>query len=396
MNLSIAKHKESRISIFSLLFAVGVYLPFLLPTFLSNIIKPVFIFGAIIVVVVKKRTILNKFNAALFFFAVLYGIATIGALLQDGWIRGLSFLLYILLSYFSSIIGFDKKDIRGLSICLFLGGFFFSLGILLFNPFFGTNWMNRTYLNVYHATINSNQCVYPALIALAAIPPILFIKRRLLRFLIILSVFLHSYVVLLTMSRSGFLCWVCICLYIFIYFFVKTKISHKKVILACFLICLFFAGLLMYRALPSDMVTRLFKVESYSDSSGRFEMFLRGITSTKNIFFGDGVGAWAAISGGTIKMHNLFVNVFMETGLLGLILLTLSILLPALKAIKTPYFVFVFPALFQSLLESGDAYTFWVPIAMLYICCSIRFAESDKANRCAYADFSCLAQRAVW
>lgn len=343
----------------------GIVLPFLLPSVISNLIKPLAICCYLYIIVKKQegRLLFTFEHKSIIVLLMLYVIALIRAGGTDGVSSTISYILYLLFAFFSIEIQLTRRQIETFICLIYLSSAAFSIMVALSNPLWSTNIYNRTMLNVLWIRMNSNQIVYVSLIGIALIPYMLDNKKVFKNTLFHLPLILiYIYIVLLTMSRSAFLCLISIiCIYI-LELLSKYKGTKKiAIIISVFTVAL--ASLyIIDNFIPAAQLARLFEKDAYSDSSGRTSMYIEAINAVQNPLWGSGPGTYA----GHGKIHNVFIKMYFEIGIVGAIVLALIVLKLLLKSIKN-YGKFVFLVLFfQAMLESGDAYTFWVPLILAY------------------------------
>lgn len=341
---------------------LGLLIPFFVPNVISSLIKPFGIIICVFYLISSKQNILKSLEQYLFF--IFFSVYLCACLRYNDSIGlgSIGYLLYILFA--ASIVTVNHSDacIKRLVKACFWSGALFALFVSISNPFFVFNVYTRTNFFVLWQEINSNQIVYFVAIGLASFP--LLVKNGALskpkRWLYISFVPIMIYVILLTLSRGGFLCLVgilCVCIFDYEYLYLK------KNVIKCFFSLLIIAAIMMwlYNILPFDQMSRILSAESYADSNGRSAMFSEALSSINNILVGDGCDAWT----GSHKIHNIFISIFLQTGLVGLFSFVSLIIyeLAHIRSVSSVYFFI--PFVVESMVESGDAYTFWVPLIMI-------------------------------
>lgn len=99
------------------------------------------------------------------------------------------------------------------------------------------------------------------------------------------------------------------------------------------------ASIVAFRFLPADTFERLFDFDSYEGGSERTIMWTKGInmlTSPIALLFGRGWGAYYAITGYS-SMHNTFLSILCDVGLIGLLLFFAPVILALGKLLKNRY-----------------------------------------------------------
>lgn len=341
---------------------LGLLIPFFVPNLISSLIKPLGIIACIFYFISSKQNILKSLEQylfLLFFSAYLCACCRYNEAISLG---SIGYLLYIL--YAGSIITVDhsNRSIEKMVKACFWSGALFALFVSVSNPFFVYNIYTRTNLWVLWQEINSNQIVYFVAIGLASFP--LLIKNNSIskgkRWCYISFIPIMIYVILLTLSRGGFLCLAGIV----IVFVLDLEFSYiKRDVIKFFLSILILLAIfvLIYKCLPFDQMSRILSTDSYADTNGRSVMFTEALSSINNIIFGDGCDAWT----GSHKIHNIFISIFLQTGLIGLLFFVSLFIyeIVNIRCISSVYYLI--PLMVESMVESGDAYTFWVPLIMI-------------------------------
>ena len=103
--------------------------------------------------------------------------------------------------------------------------------------------------------------------------------------------------------------------------------------------------------------------ESYQDDSGRFDMFDEAIAMVNNKVFGEGAGAWRAM-GHSVKIHNLFIDVFVESGIVGVGVLGMLLITVFTGIRRMDMLSIAAPMIVTAMVESGDDYNFWIPFIL--------------------------------
>lgn len=343
----------------------GVVLPFFLPNIISNLIKPVAIIVCLMIILKKQKWVINieLEHGCLLILCMMYSIALMRVLGTGGIVDAISYILYLLFTFISISCELNKKNIESFISLLYIATAIFSVCVAISNPLWSSNIYNRTYLNVLWIRMNSNQIAYVSLIGLALAPYMLDKKKTGKNYILHLTVTcILVYIILLTISRSAFLAFLAIG---FIYLLSILKRCHgaKKILVFIFLcVSLVVAIIIAFKFLPKDQITRLLSKGAYSDSSGRIEMYVDAIKEVHNPFTGNGPGTYT----GSGKIHNAIIKVYFETGIVGAVLITVLLCKLTFSAVHNYGRYLVIILLAQAMLESGDAYTFWVPVILLY------------------------------
>lgn len=360
-----------------IIFFSGLVLPYFIPTALSMLIKPIGIFLIIIYlrtvgfkIKVKSQQVLLVLYMVVFAFAVVRSN-------YDGLVPAIGYGIYILFSLVCISISFSQKGVERLLKACFWAGAVFSLSVAISNPFFGTTMYKRTNLFLFGDEINVNQIVYVVVIGLSVLPRLLIKEEKIDKNwkMYVPLIIIMMYVVLLTLSRGGFLCLVGI-LGLVVWKLMKKTIKKNpiKTFLIGLIICAIIVSIMSF--MPSAQMNRLFSVSAYEDSTGRFEMFSSAISNVENVVFGNGYGVW----GETGKIHNLFINTYANCGLLGFSVIIFLVVNLMIKINDEKIWCIFLPMIIQAMVESGDSYTFWIPYILVNILVAERKSLISKAQ----------------
>ena len=341
---------------------LGLLIPFFVPNVISSLIKPLGIIVCIYFFIVSKQHLFKSLEQYLFF--VFFSIYLCASCRYNESISlgTIGYLLYIMYSATCVTVEHSEGSIEKTVKACFWSGALFALFVAISNPFFVYNIYTRTTFWVLWQEINSNQIVYFVAIGLAAFP--ILIKNKALsqkkRLIYVSLAVVMIYAILLTLSRGGFLCMACIT----ILFILDTQSSYlKNNVLKNFVSVglLILLAFILYKYLPFNQMSRILSADSYSDSNGRSVMFSEALSSINNVFIGDGCDAWT----GSHKIHNIFISIFLQTGIVGLVSFVSLLLYEIVNIRRVSSLYFLIPLFVESMVESGDAYTFWIPLVMI-------------------------------
>lgn len=341
---------------------LGLLIPFFVPNVISSLIKPIGIVFSLFYII---RTNQNIFKTKeLILFIVFFGMYAGACIRYNESISAgaIGYLIYILYTACLVTVDYTKKCVTWFFHACFWSGGIFALFVAISNPFFEYNIYTRTNFWVLWQEINSNQIVYFVAIGLAAFPFMIQKTKPtfILKLMYVMFLLLMIYVILLTLSRGGFLCLSGILLLLLINLEWKyLRFDMKKCVVTT--IVFLMIVIVAYHYIPFDQMDRILSAESYSDSNGRSEMFSEAIASVSNVFVGDGCDAWT----GNHKIHNIFISIFLQTGFFGLISFAFVVFYQIVNIRSIYALFFAVPMMVEAMVESGDAYTFWVPLFMI-------------------------------
>ena len=219
-------------------------------------------------------------------------------------------------------------------------------------------------------------------------------KHRLVHLAVI---FINAYATLMTGSRAGLLSIGMILLvYLLTLYNPKTlKTYYQRIAVVVLLIAA--ASIVLITFLPADITERLLNFTDYVGGSNRERLWSHGLQMLNDpitLLFGAGWGSYKA-DGGFTSLHNTFLSILCDTGILGFCLLFVPIgwiLIKLLKA-KHPLPISLFiagiaPAFF---IEAINKRFFWSAILYVYIAYNAYLKEktpddtpAETKRRCRY------------
>jgi O-antigen ligase len=184
---------------------------------------------------------------------------------------------------------------------------------------------------------------------------ILFIKKYKTINLVLFS--LNLVALFFTGSRGGFIAAGSSLIIILLFNFNNNNNRHELISKILKFVGIFLLTFVIVTAfLPTDLIDRVFNIDSYSSGSDRTIIWDVGINYIKeNPILGHGIGSFLHYSAnyfGTLKgMHNSYLMVLFETGILGFFFFIGSIILMSIKAIRQKNY-FAFALLLAGLIPS--------------------------------------------
>ena len=343
----------------------GLVLPFFLPSIISNLIKPVGIGISLLFIIRSKKVVFRASHFFLLAYAFVMFIALVRAQNSAGYSSSISYIIYIVYAFCYTAVDHKEESVERLIRCCYIAGVTFATIAAICNPLWGTGTMNRTYLRMLNISMNANKVAYTSAIGISTLPYILLDERGLKRGLIkhLPAIIVMIYALLLTMARGPFLS--SIASFAILFYGLIRRYAKRSFLYTVLLVSVCAIGISMaYKYMPEDQITRLMTAESYQDANGRFEMFGEAVATVNNIAFGEGAGIWSAL-GHSSKIHNLFIDVFVETGLLGVGMLIALLIASLIRVRSIELLSIAAPMVVYALVESGDDYIFWVPLILI-------------------------------
>lgn len=192
------------------------------------------------------------------------------------------------------------------------------------------------------------------------------------RWLHIAVILINGYTALLTGSRGGLLSIIAIVFVYVITLYDKStlKANYKRIFAIAF-ICLA-AGVIIINLLPAEVSDRLFDFETYEGGSDRDIIWRHGLSILSNpinLIIGAGWGAYK--TNGFSSLHNTFMSILCDGGLIGFSLLfapTIKSIIAMMKKRNIlPFSVFVAGMAPSFFFEAINKRSFWNAIIFVFI-----------------------------
>lgn len=240
----------------------------------------------------------------------------------------------LLLFFIMTTAIYEKKFINTiLNTMLYTSASMGVLGLFFSEPYNGNE--TRQVLTLFGADIDPNNLAALYLVAVTlSLINILHKRKNLLINLVIF--FINTYMIAMTGSRGGMVSYILV-LFSFAILSNKSKIKLNntffKVILFILIIALVY--IIFRNYLPSDIFNRLFDFDEYSGGSNRDIIWKNTFDLFKQYpLFGAGWGSHYGYNGIYMAVHNTFLLVLTEVGMIGFVLFFAPILWGVIKSLK--------------------------------------------------------------
>ncbi len=270
-------------------------------------------------------------------------------------------------------VSLSKHTIKTIKYSMWLGSFLIGfLSLFLSHPYHGTT-DTRQVLFLFGQEADPNNQAASLLVGLSiALYELFYLKKHFVLSIITIPVNLYS--LFMTGSRGGFVALLCIgvCL---LWFLVRKKriVSQLKITLvfAIFLIC----GILFaYFILPENIFQRLFDLSTYTGGSGRNDIWINTwelVTKDFNIILGAGWGDYYGYNDFYVMVHNTFLSMLCDVGIIGVTLFFLPIIIVCIKLLKEKYYLplilLVASFIPSFFIEAINKRFFWNVVFLLFI-----------------------------
>ena len=277
-------------------------------------------------------------------------------------------LLVVTITSKSKDVFFLRNCLRTSYWCSFLFGI---LSIIFRGAFLDNRFVARQVLTLWGQQNDPNNCSAFLGIGIALASYSLFCEKR-HRLLNILVIIVNAYAIILTGSRGGFLLlWLLVSCAAILPNWNRQAVmadTIKKVFVFAVVgvVCIF----VIVRFIPSASLTRVISFDEYQGGTGRMEKWNLALDLIKsNPILGKGWGGYTIQSNRAI--HNTFLTLWCDTGILGLIVFLYPIIHVFVKSIKNkallPSLILlagIFPAI---TVDSINKRFFWNSIIISYL-----------------------------
>ena len=289
-------------------------------------------------------------------------------------------LLFIALT----TVKFEKNIIKVISCSMWLGSFLIGfLSLFLSQPYKGFI-DNRQVLVLFGQEADPNNQAALVLIGIAIASYYMFVKRKYF-FISLTTLCVNIFSLFLTASRGGLIAL--IILFIFILFINISKTTFKEKFRFCIGILFIFVIIQFFTTyfLDKDILIRIFFFENYDDGSGRLDIWSNTfelISKDFNLVFGSGWGSYFGYNNYYISVHNTFISMLCDVGIIFFIMFFAPILYSSFRLIKEkkwlPVLVLIVSFATSFFIEAINKRFFWNAIYFLYIC---YFTDTTKSAK---------------
>lgn len=293
----------------------------------------------------------------------------------------------ILLLVVLTAIRMDEKTIGMIIKTLWLSSALIGILSLLFSqPYHGKVETRQVLVLFGQEADPNNQAAFLVTGISISLYFLLYAKKLRIFSLLILAV--NTYSMLLTGSRGGLVTIAVIV--VFFVLFNEKKFSIKNFVLKLILIIFLMAALyyIILNYLPEEIYKRLFEFDTYEGGSERdiiWNNTWKLATTGLNFFFGAGWGAYYGYNNIFMVVHNTFLSMFCDVGLLGLSLFFIPIILTSIYLIQKkeilPIILLVCGMVPSFFIEAINKRFFWNAIFILFLAYNLGGAKRRVKNK---------------
>lgn len=255
--------------------------------------------------------------------------------------RLMTYLMMDVLVIMLSVFPFDTKEFKMALWSYTLGCVILSVLLVTTGKMDeGYNYAGRLTINIFNSYLDPNNLAAILLTGIFTCFSAIWNKSKFSPFSNIFGVVcfvLMVIAVMLTGSRGGIIALV---VGIAVYIYSKSNKKTRPIVILCFLVGIIVAFILAKKLLPAELFNRLFEISEYGSGSGRMAHWVAAVKKIlDNPLFGFGAasyfGFFSQVQGGEFAMHNTFLAVLFEIGLVGLVVFMIPIVLGIKASLKT-------------------------------------------------------------
>lgn len=339
--MSIKVNKKKMPGYLKILISIYFILEFFEPYFnvmLGSYTKYYLIFLILIMIYYYDFKIYKDKYCVFFCLWLLYKVITV-IWTQNTYIFNLHFftnITAVILLYLFSMYPMDKRILICIIKSLWIGSGIIG-GMSLFSniPYMGVS--NRIVLELFGVSVDPNNDA--AFLAVGIAISLYFVMNKVInkrtKILSMIIFFINTYALFMTGSRGGLLTEIAI-VSVFALFSIRNG-KNKFLYVIGMIIIVFVLNYLAQHYLPKDIYYRLFNASTYEGGSNRTDIWSNAMNLMKSnplfFIFGSGWGAYYGYNNYYVAMHNTFISMFCDTGIIGMSLFYY----PIIKIIKYLY-----------------------------------------------------------
>lgn len=364
-------------------FFIFAYYEIFLRSILGSFFRYYLIFSIVALILINKKFSFKKYHFFIFSWLLYLFLSTL-------WTPNLEVFQNEFLSQFSVVIMFiiltsiktDKKRLDNIFRIIWINSFIIALLSLFFNEqYFYLE--DRIVLSLFGYKIDPN---YQAILVLFGIAlSFTYLLNDKNKILSIIFSIVGIFSLFLTGSRGGFIALLIISI-ISLILYIKNNLTVKKI--GQFILIIFTLSISLYifvfNFFPENIFERIFLISGYGDGSSRINLWNNAFLLLKenfNLIFGAGWGAFFHYNDANLAVHNTYLSVMSDTGIIGFCLLFIPIFIVFYKSIKNKDYLVIMlnislmiPILFVSLEHTK---IFWIPIIILFLNHNIKNKENE-------------------
>ena len=335
------------------------------PKEITNLMKPLIIICTIFWYLKSSKKI-NKYLLIIYFYFLITSFLGIVNIYFNNlkYIDLFSFETNILFFFCLILIISNSKNKYIFNQYIKFSSLVLAIMVIVSNPIMGE--INSSHINLLNISVNKNSISYlisPGFFIVINELQVLRVNNKEKIIYKLLQILILLYGGIYPMSRGGFLS-----LFLPLVINVVFKIKKKGMFFLLKKLPIFILLILIFvNFLPKQYFERLINVENYifSNSGGRNILILEALKLVEeNKIIGMGVGYYQKILNKGYGVHNIFVDIYIAFGIIGVVLTIILFIYPIIKKMNSKTVSWLIMAMIAAMIESQLSYQIWIPLAM--------------------------------
>ena len=271
-------------------------------------------------------------------------------------------------------ITINERTVDSIVITMWIGSFIIGFLSLFFSHPYHEVATSRQVLYLFGVESDPNNQAAFLLVGIAIATYYLIVRKE-KRGYCIITIVLNTISVFMTGSRGGLIGVVCIALASISIVPTRVKVVDKFRIVFVVISSAILIYIISTRYVSEEINSRLFDFSTYGNGSNRIDIWTNGwelFTSGLNSIFGAGWGAYYGYNNVYSAMHNTFLAMLCDVGVIGFLLFFTPILKAIIINIKKknycPFFIIISGLVPSFFIDAISKRFFWNSVIFLFIC----------------------------
>ena len=271
-------------------------------------------------------------------------------------------------------IRIDKKTIEAIKLTYMLSSGVLGVLALFFSDAYHGVSVSRQVLTVLGVEIDPNNLAALMLVGIAISLGFIFYEKRFM-ILSLVIVAINTIGCFRSGSRAGLVTAACL---LAVCFIIGDKRQSAASMMKRLVLVAAVVGIMIFvtvNFVSSDTLDRLFKFEEYEDGSGRLSMWTNVweyyTRSIPSVLFGSGWGSATVHTGSGVAVHNTFLTMLCDVGLVGVVVFFAPIVYVSIKLLKErtmiPLMIFGAGMVPSFFIDAVNKRFFWNAIILLIL-----------------------------
>ncbi|MGN0818807.1 MAG: O-antigen ligase family protein [Christensenellaceae bacterium] len=231
---------------------------------------------------------------------------------------------------------FDRRILRNIVNTMWISSFIISFLAMIFGQSYHGVVETRQVLVLFGQEVDPNNQAAFALVGISIAVYFLFYEKK-YKLPAIITLFVNTVSMFMTGSRGGLVSMFAILIFVILFNKTNSSISSIFKKLAIFAGVIFVIYFVLKNFIPPNITDRLFDIGGYEGGSERTTIWknaLKLLQEDWNLIFGAGWGDYFGYNGFYNAMHNTYLAMLCDVGIIGFVLFFMPIVQKTLHCIK--------------------------------------------------------------